>query len=124
MRTSIFEINGEKHLLCFNLWAIAECMERFGGLTEMHDAMTKGSVKENLDASIWVMEILQRGGEMYAEEMGVKNAEPLSAKRMLSICGADFFASLKNIVIGAINSSMSTNVKVEDSKNVETTQAE
>lgn len=124
MRTSIIEINGEKHLLCFNLWALGECLERFGSLSAMYEAMTKGNASENMKAALWVLEILQRGGKLYSDEMGLENVEPVSAEKMRIVCGADFFVDLKSKIISAVNSGMSTNVKAEDSKNVETTQAE
>ena len=124
MRTSIIEINGEKHLLCFNLWALEECMERFGTLSGMSDAMTKGTAKENMFNALWVLETLQKGGKLYSDEMGIENAEPISAEKMRIVCAADFFVDLRSKIINAINSGMSTNVKAEDSKNVETTQAE
>lgn len=124
MRTSIIEINGEKHLLCFNLWALEECTERFGTLSGMYDAMTKGTTKENLFNALWVLETLQKGGKLYSDEMGIENVEPISAEKMRIVCGADFFVDLKSKIVSAVNSGMSTNVKAEDSKNVETTQAE
>lgn len=124
MRTSIIEINGEKHLLCFNLWALGECMERFGSLSAMSEAMTTGSAAQNLNEALWVMETLQRGGKLYSDEMGLENAEPVSAEKMRVVCGADFFVDLRKKIVNAVNIGMSTNVKAEDSKNVETTQAE
>lgn len=124
MRTSIIEINGEKHLICFNLWALGECMERFGSLSAMSEAMTTGSAAKNLNEALWVMETLQRGGKLYSDEMGLENAEPVSAEKMRVVCGADFFVDLRKKIVNAINIGMSTNVKAEDSKNVETTQAE
>ncbi len=124
MRTSIIEINGAKHILCFNLWALEECLERFGSLSAMADAMTKGTAKENMANALWVLETLQKGGKLYSDEMGMDNAEPVSAEKMRIVCGADFFVDLKSKIMSAVNSGMSTNVKSEDSKNVETTQAE
>lgn len=124
MRVSTIEINGEKHLLCFNLWALSECIERFGSLSGMSEALTKGKSNENINAALWVLETLQRGGKLYSDAMGIDNAEPISAEKMLIVCGADFFVDLRSKVIGAVNSGMSTNVKVEGSKNVETTQTD
>lgn len=124
MRTAEIEINGTKHLLCFNLWALCECTERYGGLTEMYAALTEGSVTKTMKETLAVLEILQKGGKLYAEEMGLDTAEPLSADAMLKLCGADFFVGLKGNIMSAINEGMETNIKVESSKNAVTTQAE
>lgn len=124
MRTAEIEINSEKHLLCFNLWALLECTERYGGLTEMFAALTDGGVAETTKETLWVLETLQRGGKIYADEMGISTADPISAEKMLKVCGADFFVNLKANIMGAINKGMTTNIEVESSKNAVTTQAD
>ena len=122
MRTAEIEINGDKHLLCFNLWALIECTERYGSLSGIGTALSEGSIGETAKESLWLLETLMKAGAMYAVEMGLPNAEPLSADKMLRTCGADFFVNLKAKIMDAINTGMSTNVKAENSKNVETTQ--
>lgn len=122
MRTAEIEINGEKHLLCFNLWALIECTERYGSLSGIGTALSEGSIGETAKESLWLLETLMKAGAMYAVEMGLPNTEPLSADKMLRTCGADFFVNLKAKIMDAINTGMSTNVKAENSKNVETTQ--
>lgn len=123
MRTAEIEINGEKHLLCFNLWALIECTERYGSLSGIGTALSEGTVGKTAKESLWLLETLMKAGAMYAEEMGIPNAEPISADKMLRTCGADFFVNLKANIMDAINTGMGTNVKVENSKNAETTQA-
>lgn len=123
MRTAEIEINGKKHLLCFNLWALMEVTDRYGGLSEMYTALTEGTIRERANTALWVLEVLMKGGKIYADEMSIDNPEPLTAEKMLGICGADFFVNLKANIMDAINNGMSTNVKVENPKNAETTQA-
>ncbi len=122
MRTAEIEINGKKHLLCFNLWALIECTERYGSLTEMFNAISEGTTAKTANESLWLLETLMKAGAMYAEEMKLDNAEPLTANKMLRTCGAVFFVTLKANLMNAVNKGMSTNVKVESSKNAETTQ--
>ncbi len=123
MRTAEIENNGKKYLLCFNLWALIECTERYGSLTEMFNAISEGTTAKTAKESLWLLETLIKAGAMYAEDMGLENPEPITADKMLRTCGADFFVSLKTNLINAVNKGMSTNVKVESSKNAETTQA-
>lgn len=122
MRTAEIEINGKKHLLCFNLWALIECTEKYGSLSAMYSALTEGTTKETIGEALWVLEALQKGGKMYADEMGLTTAEPISAEKMLCTCGADFFVNLKANIMNAINTGMGTSIKVESQKNSETTQ--
>lgn len=122
MRTAEIEINGKKHLLCFNLWALIECTERYGSLSEMFAAISEGTTAKTAKESLWLLETLIKAGDMYAKEMGMDNSEPISAEKILCTCGADFFVNLKSNLMGAINTGMSTNVKAESSKNAETTQ--
>lgn len=122
MRTAKIEINGEKHLLCFNLWALIECTERYGSFSGIGPALSEGTVGKTVGESLWLLETLMKAGVMYAEEMGIPNADPVSADKMLRTCGADFFVNLKANIMDAINTGMGTNIKVENSKNAETTQ--
>lgn len=123
MRTAEIEINGKKHLLCFNLWALMEVTERYGGLSEVNKALTEGGQSQTVRETLWLLSTLMKGGDMYAKEMGLEYEKPLSVERMLATCGADFFVGLKSSVIQAMNQGMTTSVEAQDSKNAETTQA-
>lgn len=124
MRTIEIEINGKKHLLCFNLWALVEVTERYGSLAGIHPALTEGSVAQTTKEALWLLETLMKAGKMYADEMGFDTAAPLSSAQMFSTCGVDFLTGLKANVMNAITKGLETGIKLEeDPKNAETTQA-
>lgn len=123
MRTSVIDINGEKHLLCFNLYAVRECSERYGSLVGINDAVYTGDEAKRIDECLWLLSTLMKAGEMYAKETGITdNAKALSPQQMLAVCDVGFFKGLGGRVIRAINDGMGVNVEVEDSKKAETTQ--
>ena len=123
MRTSVIEINGEKHLLCFNLYAVKECSERYGSIVGINDAVHAGAEGKRIEECLWLLSTLMRAGEMYAKESGISdNPKALSVEQMLAVCDVGFFKGLGGRVIHAINDGMSVNVEVEDSKKEETTQ--
>ena len=123
MKTAEIEINGTKHLLCFNLYAVKQCCERYGSFAGIWEALSKENEAERIEESLWIMETMMKGGAMYAKEMGMENAEPLTAGKMQIVCGADFFLGLRSQLMGAITSGMKADVEVEDPKKPETTQA-
>lgn len=122
MRTSVIEINGEKHLLCFNLYALKACSERYGSFAGISEALKKAEEAERMDEVLWLLETLMKGGEVYAKTMHMDNAEPLSAEHMLAVCDAGFFKGLTVKIIAVINDGMNAAVEVQSSKNGETTQ--
>lgn len=122
MRTAEIQINGKKHLLCFNLWALIECTERYGSLMGIDEALRSEKEADNIREALWLMHTLMKGGEIYATEMGIENEKPLSVESMKAQCSAAFFVGLKTKVLAAITAGMSTNIEVDSSKNAESTQ--
>ncbi len=122
MRTAEIEINGKKHLLCFNLWALIECTERYGSLTGINDALKAENEIKAINETLWMLHTLMLCGEMYAVEMGMEVEKPLSIDSMKKLCSAASIVQLKTKVLAAINAGMSTHIEVDNSKNAETTQ--
>lgn len=122
MRTAEIEINGKKHLLCFNLWALIECTERYGSLMGIDEAIKSEDEIKAINETLWLLRTLMRGGEMYASESGIEVEKPIATDQVKALCSAADIVKLKTKVLAAINAGMSTSIEVESSKNVETTQ--
>lgn len=122
MRTAEIEIHGKKHLLCFNLWALIECTERYGSLAGINDAMKSEDEIASIRETLWLLRTLMAGGAMYASETGLEIEKLLTEEQVKALCSAADIVILKTKVLAAINAGMSTSIEVESSKNVETTQ--
>lgn len=77
MRVSTIELLGEKHPMCFSLTAAAEMEEAFGGLENLSERMTGGSLVQQMSAINTALEILLKAGRIYASASGMELPEPL-----------------------------------------------
>ena len=68
--------DGEKRPVCFSLSAIEDIQDAFGGLDEMREGLTSGSIKPVNT----VLEILLRAGEAYCKGMGIDCPPPLKCR--------------------------------------------
>lgn len=122
MRTAEIEINGKKYLLCFNLWALMECTDRYGGLAGIDAALKSEDEVKSISETLWLLNTLMTGGTMYAVETGAEVEKALTEKQVKALCSAGDIVILKTKVLTAISAGMSASIEVDNSKNVKTTQ--
>ena len=77
MRVSTIELLGEKHPMCFSLTAATEMEEAFGGLENLSERMTGGSLAQRAAAINTALEILLKAGRIYASASGMEVPDPL-----------------------------------------------
>ena len=77
MRVSTIELLGQKHPLCFSLTAASEMEEAFGGLEQMSERMTGGSLAQRAGAINTALEILLKAGRIYASASGMEVPQAL-----------------------------------------------
>jgi len=77
MKLTYITLRGEQHPLCYNLYAIEELCDEFGGLDKMADAMNSDSQAEQIRAIGTVLRILMDGGREYCREMGIELPKPI-----------------------------------------------
>lgn len=118
MRTAKVNLNGKDHLLCFSTRVMRACVDRFGGVENIGDEMTKGT-GEALDATIWLLSRLMDAGDRYAKLNGIENPPPLSEDDIFDGCDLTDLAGLRSAVQETITNGNATTVKAEASKNAE-----
>lgn len=77
MRVSTIELLGKKYPLCFSLTAATEMEEAFGGLDNLSERMTGGSLAQQTGAINTALEILLKAGRVYASASGMEVPEEL-----------------------------------------------
>ena len=128
MRTADVTINGQTHLLCYNLRLIRAASERYGSMEGMYDALSTADEVKAMDEAVWVVAQMMAAGSRYAAEMDIKTAVPLTEGQLLDLCDLSDFFAMKSAIIRTVTAGRIRNVKTEpsessdgDEKNGETT---
>lgn len=114
MNISYIELRGDQHPLCYNLYAIEQICEEFGGLDKMQEAMDGGNQAVAVGK---VLKILLASGRAYCEEMGIDL--PKAVKNPSALIDITAPETVK-AVFSAITSGKKTDVEVQ-TKNAEPT---
>lgn len=122
MKVITVEIGREKRYLCYSLRVIKAIEEKFGGEGEMRAKLTEGT-GQAVDITCWLMNQLMLGGKKYADKMGLKCPDPLSAEDMLDLYDVADLMEMQKTIQSALAAGMSQDVTAE-SKNAEATPTE
>ena len=121
MRTGTVSFNGKKHVLCFSVRVVKSCMERYGAMSGIYEALSTDDETKTLDEALWILEQMMKAGSKYAEEHGLENEPPMTVEDMLDQCDLNDFLNIRAAIISTINNGKETRVKA-DSPNAEATQ--
>lgn len=119
MRTTSFTIGGEKHLLCFSTRVVRSCVERFGEVSGIFDALADESRLRAFDSAIWILARLMDAGDRYAKKNGLENPPPLSEEDLLDLCGMEDLADVNRAIGEAVTGGSARTVEAKPSKNTE-----
>lgn len=75
MEVKYIELRGEKHPLCYNLYAIERICDEFGDIDTMIESMNG---KDNVRSIGKMLKILMEAGREYCREMGMEMPKPIA----------------------------------------------
>lgn len=117
MRTGHITINGEKHLLCFSLYVVRECTERYGSVEGFYEALSSDDTVKALEEAVWGLSTMMEAGAKYAEFNKQKNPRPLSTDELFAVCDVSDFAAIRASIADTVLNGQKTSVEAESSKN-------
>lgn len=102
MRVSTIELLGKKYPLCFSLTAATEMEEAFGGLDNLSERMTGGSLAQQARAINTALEILLKAGRVYASASGMEVPEelPCSPADLIDVTDGEAIRSIFSTMTG------------------------
>lgn len=120
MRTGTVSFDGKKHVLCFSVRVVKSCMERYGAMSGIYEALSTDDEVKTLDEALWILEQMMKAGAKYADEHGLENEPPMTAEDMLDRCDFNDFMNIRASIVSTINNGKKTRVEA-DSPNAEAT---
>lgn len=116
MRTGKIKIKDKEYILCFSLRAVRSCIERYGSVDKIFDAIGSETELKQLEESLWLLALMMDCGARYAKEEGIENPEPLTLDNLYdSIDVSDMFG-IKNAISTTITNGNERNVETQPSK--------
>lgn len=113
MRTGTVTLNEKSYLLCFSARVMRLCVERYGGMEHIGDALEKGDSGKILDECFWLLAAMMNAGDRYAKLEGLENPVPLSLDDLYDLCGVEELAHLKDSIRETISSGVSRSVETQ-----------
>lgn len=120
MRTGTVSFDGKKHVLCFSVRVVKSCMERYGTMSGIYEALSTEDENKTLDEALWILEQMMKAGAKYAAEHGLENEPPMTVEDMLDQCDLNDFVNIRASIVSTINNGKKTRVEA-DSPNVKAT---
>ena len=120
MNINYIELRGEKHPLCYNLYAIERICDEFGDIEAMSRMVSSDKQTDQIRAVSKLLKILMEGGREYCREMGMElPKEVKNPSALIDIASPETIKA----VFGAINGNSARTVEAT-SKNAEATRGE
>ena len=113
MRISELELEGKRHILCLNLWALKRIYAHWGEYGSALRAISEGSPLERTGEQFVMLHILLHGGAIYAAEMGMKNPEPPEMTEMVKDGLEEILPQLMPKLLEALERGMSGEIKIQ-----------
>jgi len=123
VRTGKIEINGKEYLLCFSARVVRDCVERYGNIESIFQALSKGTETERMGESFWILAKMIDAGARYARLEGIENPQPLDQDTLYDVFGADDLMEIRTKIMGTVISGGEREIETEQEtgKNGETT---
>ena len=117
MRRGSIAVLGREYPLCFSTRVACDVEEKFGGLSALSDAMTKGGLGAQLRAVMWTLAEMIRAGCAHAAMTGEAAPEPLTEEQLLDAFGPEDLVDLYGKVVRTIVDDTQRKVEAEPPKN-------
>jgi len=114
MRITEIEIAGTLYPLCFSVKAYKEIEKKYGGLSEINEALT------DVSEILWTLELLSNQGAAYLKLAENIEAKTVTAEDAEILIGIKDIPKIKTAIYDCLLSGMKRDVEVEvDPKNAE-----
>lgn len=112
MRTGSISINGKTYMLCFSARVMRDCVERYGDITGIDNALSDGTDIEKFNESLWLLSKMMEAGEKYARIEGLENPKALTEDELLDCLDidsmSDMAAGIKKTIVNGNNREVTT----------------
>lgn len=123
MKTGKIEILGREHTLCFSTRVTASCIDKFGSLEAMFDALGDDNLGAALENSLWMLAQMLDAGRRYAKFAWDREEKAVSLDELLDLYGLDDLTALSLALRETVINGSQREV-VTEVKNGEATQGE
>lgn len=121
MKAVKIEVLGKERYLCNSVRVTKGIVQRFGGTSQMRDALTGGDTAQTLDAVVWLIQALLDGGYRYAKIQGLECPEPPTEDELLDGYDLTDLSSLQTLALKAMTDTSKPDVEATAVKNGEAT---
>lgn len=124
MRTGIITINNKKYVMCFSARVMRDCIERYGNIEKIDEALSGGSEIDTLNECFWLMSKMLEAGYKYSEIEGLDSPVPPSEDELLDILDIDSMTNMRDSIKMTIANGSEREVATAETKgkNRKTTQ--
>ena len=123
MKTGKIEILGREHTLCFSTRVTASCIDKFGSLEAMFDALGDDNLGAALENSLWLLSQMLDAGRRYAKFAWDREENTVSLDELLDLYGLDDLTALSLALRETVINGSQREV-VTEAKNGEATQGD
>lgn len=114
MRITEIEIAGTLYPLCFSVKAYKEIEKKYGGLSEINEALT------DVSEILWTLELLSNQGAAYLKLTENVESKTITSENAEILIGFKDIPKIKTAIYDCLLSGMKRDVEVEvDPKNAE-----
>ena len=117
MRTATITIDGQEHLLCFSLRVTQACIERYGDVRKINDAILAEDLSTSMAESLWLLAQMMDGGARYAALQGIQTAPALSAEQLRELCDISDLSGIRGKIAETITNGRAMTVEAQPGKN-------
>lgn len=121
MKTGKIEILGKECTLCFSTRVTTRCIEKYGSIDAMFDALGGDDLGKALEQSLWLLAEMLDAGRRYARRAWDREEEAVSYDDLLDLYGLDDVGTLGQALKETVINGSKREV-VTETKNAEATQ--
>ena len=123
MKTGKIEILGREHTLCFSTRVTSHCIEKYGSIDAMFDALDGDDLGKALEQSLWLLSEMLDAGRRYAKFAWDREEKAISLDELLDLYGLDDLTALCLALRETVINGSQREV-ITEAKNGEATQGE
>ena len=123
MKTGKIEILGKEQTLCFSTRVTSHCIEKYGSIDAMFDALGGDDLGKALEQSLWLLSEMLDAGRRYAKFAWDREEKAISLDELLDLYGLDDLTALCLALRETVINGSQREV-VTEAKNGEATQGE
>ncbi len=116
MRTGVITINNKKYVMCFSARVMRDCIERYGDIGKIDEALSSGSEIDTLDECFWLLSKMLEAGYKYSEIEGLDSPIPPSKDELLDIFDIDSMTNMRDSIKMTISNGSAREVVTAEPK--------